>query len=275
MRIAKKEAIKLLGLEPKQFENYFRVAKEFDSLPREGRGRFYFDEEALKKWLSNYQWRTVNLGLAEYAICLDFALAQHFRNYVNSDFGSGRQREFGQKVSNWVKGQLGEVAVQVFLSRLGVDVDLDFDIREGIVPQDIVGVKENGDYREPRISVGIKSTKPKSGWLILMENEIELLGRHSDVYILTRTDLPDDHLLKAAAGNFKELLSGQKYVETYEGLITPISGIPSEIAGWCYAEDLRKVDSIPGQDFDGSRYVIESGSMKKSPEEWRFLASLL
>jgi len=45
---------------------------------------------------------------------LDFALAQHFRGYVLSDWGTARQREFGQKITNWVKGQLAESAVKKF-----------------------------------------------------------------------------------------------------------------------------------------------------------------
>jgi len=115
-------------------------------------------------------WRTVDLNKDDYALCLDFALAQHFRNYVQSDFGTGRQREFGQKITNWVKGQLGEVAVKKFLKReFNVDIELDFDIRDKIVLQDITAVKENGKMRTPKIGIGIKSSKPKSAFLVLGE----------------------------------------------------------------------------------------------------------
>lgn len=49
---------------------------------------------------------------------------------MQSDFGTGRQREFGQKITNWVKGQLGEVAVKKFLKReFNLDVELDFGAR--------------------------------------------------------------------------------------------------------------------------------------------------
>lgn len=114
--LPKKEAVQFLGLEEKTFENYFQNADEFRSLERQnGRGRYLFDQKELRAWLENYKWRTVKLDSNHYALCLDFALAQHFRGYVLSDWGSARQREFGQKITNWVKGQLAEVAVKNFL----------------------------------------------------------------------------------------------------------------------------------------------------------------
>gem|GEM_PF-5574851 len=116
--LTKKEAVEFLGLDDKTFDNYFKNATEFPCVDRKGgKGRFYFDEDVLQKWKVSLVWRTVDLSKDDYALCLDFALAQHFRNYVQSDFGTGRQREFGQKITNWVKGQLGEVAVKKFLKR--------------------------------------------------------------------------------------------------------------------------------------------------------------
>lgn len=107
-----------MGLDEKTFDNYFKNAGEFDCLAREnGRGRYMFDEDIIIKWRENYDWRTVDLTFEDYALCLDFALAQHFRGYVLSDWGTGRQREFGQKITNWVKGQLREVAVKKFFKQ--------------------------------------------------------------------------------------------------------------------------------------------------------------
>src|SRR3989344_1707480 len=157
--LSKKEAVEFLGLDEKTFDNYFKNAAEFPCLDRNGgRGRFYFDEDTLRKWKDGLAWRTVDLNKDDYALCLDFALAQHFRNYVQSDFGTGRQREFGQKITNWVKGQLGEVALQKFLKReFGIDVGLDFKIRKKIVPQDIISINVGRKKRVPKIVVSIKS----------------------------------------------------------------------------------------------------------------------
>lgn len=109
--ITKKDAIKLLDIDEKTFNNYFLNAGEFSCVPRKGGERYHFNEDMLKQWREDYRNRTVILDIEDYALCLDFALAQHFRGYVLSDWGTARQREFGQKIINWVKGQLGEVAV--------------------------------------------------------------------------------------------------------------------------------------------------------------------
>ena len=101
--LTKREAVEFLGLEEKTFENYFLNADEFRCLKRNNRrGRYLFDQKELRQWLEGYKWRTVELNQKDYALCLDFALAQHFRGYVLSDWGSARQREFGQKITNWV-----------------------------------------------------------------------------------------------------------------------------------------------------------------------------
>ncbi|GIW62205.1 MAG: hypothetical protein KatS3mg090_0031 [Patescibacteria group bacterium] len=209
--LSKKEAVKFLELDEKTFDNYFKNAGEFSSLPREsGRGRFFFNQEELEKWLEGYKWRTVELTFEDYALCLDFALAQHFRGYVLSDWGTARQREFGQKITNWVKGQLDEVAVKKFFKKeFNFDVELDFRIYDEIVPQDIIGVKENGNTREPKIGVGIKSSKPKSAYLVLSENEIVREERRSDVYIFCRPDIPDDHLLRVTKDRIIEVVKNQ------------------------------------------------------------------
>lgn len=275
-RLTKKEAIEFLGLEDKIFENYFRSAGEFSPLPREGRGRFYFSKKALSEWLEGHKWRTATLNRDDYQLCLDFALAQHFRGYVLSDWGSARQREFGQKITNWVKGQLAEVAVKKFLKKeFGTEVELDFQIHDAIVPQDIVAVIENGNKREPKIRVGIKSSKPKSAYLVLGENEVIRDDRKSDVYLFCRPDLPDDHLLRIAREKIIEEVKNQQHFKTYEKYIPKLEPVPCEIAGFCYLDDLEKVTEIPGQDFGGTRYVCQTGKLKRSKEQWKELISKL
>ena len=268
--LSKKEAVKYLGLDEKTFDNYFKNAKEFPCLKRNGaRGRFYFNENTLRKWKEGLIWRTVELNKADYALCLDFALAQHFRNYVQSDFGTGRQREFGQKITNWVKGQLGEVAVQKFLKReFGLDIELDFDIRDNIVLQDIMGIGKKGKMRIPKIGVGIKSSKPKSAFLVLGENEIKIKERRSDIYIYCRPDIPDDHLLRITKEEINEVVKNKPHYLKYKDLIPDFANIPCEVVGWCYYSDLRETDKIPGQDFDGMRFVKESGLLRKSKKDW-------
>ncbi len=275
--LSKKEAVKFLGLDEKTFDNYFKNAGEFSNLPREnGRGRFFFKQEELEKWLEEYKWRTVELTFEDYALCLDFALAQHFRGYVLSDWGTARQREFGQKITNWVKGQLAEVAVKKFFKKeFNFDVELDFRIYDEIVPQDIIGVKEDGNIRKPKIGVGIKSSKPKSAYLVLSENEIVREERRSDVYIFCRPDIPDDHLLRITKDRIIEVVKNQQHYPKYKDQIPDFENMFCEIAGWCRVDELEKVTSIPGQEFTGIRYVKQSGKLHKDKESWRELVNLI
>lgn len=275
--LSKKEAVKFLGLDEKTFDNYFKNADEFSSLPRKnGRGRFFFNQEELEKWLEGYKWRTVELTFEDYALCLDFALAQHFRGYVLSDWGTARQREFGQKITNWVKGQLAEVAVKKFFKKdFNFDIELDFRIYDEIVPQDIIGVRENGSTREPKIGVGIKSSKPKSAYLVLSENEIVREERRSDVYIFCRPDIPDDHLLRITKDRIIEVVKNQQHYHKYKDQIPDFENMFCEIAGWCRVDELEKVSSIPGQEFTGIRYVKQSGKLHKNRESWQKLISLI
>ncbi|MEK7565123.1 MAG: hypothetical protein AAB501_02705 [Patescibacteria group bacterium] len=268
--LSKKEAVIYLGLDEKTFDNYFKNAKEFRCIKRSsGRGRFYFGEDKLHKWKDDLAWRTVELNKDDYALCLDFALAQHFRNYVQSDFGTGRQREFGQKITNWVKGQLGEVAVKKFLKReFGINIELDFDIRDKIVLQDIIEIEDKGKTRKPKIGVGIKSSKPKSAFLVLGENEIKIKERRSDVYIYCRPNIPDDHLLRLTKEEINKVVKNKPHYSKYKDLIPDFVNIPCEVVGWCRYTDLRKVKKIPGQEFDGIRFVKESGFLRKSKKDW-------
>lgn len=276
--ISKSEAVKFFKIDEKIFENYFKNAGEFESLPRNrGRGRFLFDEEKLKQWNDDRKWRTVDLNFKDYTLCLDFALAQHFRGYVLSDWGTARQREFGQKITNWVKGQLGEVAVKKFLKReFNADVELDFDIYANIVPQDIIGVVQNGKMRKPKVGVGIKSSKPKSAYLVLGDNEIKLPKRRSDLYIYCRPDIPDDHLLRLTKDLVIKAVKDKPHFSKYKDLLPSFSNISCEIAGWCEPKELEEVTSIPGQAFDnGTRFVIKSGRLHRSKKDWEKFIKLL
>ncbi len=223
-----------------------------------------------------FKWRTVELTFKDYSLCLDFALAQHFRGYVLSDWGTARQREFGQKITNWVKGQLAEVAVKKFFEKeFGVSVELDFGIHDEIVPQDIIGVAEKGKLRGPKIGIGIKSSKPKSAYLVLGENEIKLKERRSDFYILCRPDIPDDHLLRLTKDRVIQVVKGEQHFPSYKDKMPDFSNMFCEIAGWCRIDELEKVNSIPGQEFDGVRFVKKSGQLHKNKESWQELLRLL
>ena len=242
--------LELKGIGKNNFENYFKNADEFKNILRQsGRGRFLFKKEELQTWLEDYKWRMVELDLADYILCLDFALAQHFKGYVLSDWGTARQREFGQKLTNWIKGQLAEVAVKKFLKKeFGIEVELDFRIYDEIVPQDIIGIKHNGKIREPKLGIGIKSSKPKSAYLVLGENEVQRPERRSDIYIFCRPDMPDDHLLRITRKEVIKLVKDQQHYHLYKEKIPKFKNIYCEIAGWCSVDELEKVTEIRSEE---------------------------
>jgi hypothetical protein len=275
--LTKKEAVEFLRLDDKTFDNYFKNADEFKCLERKtGKGRFYFSQNDLQQWKEGYKWRAVELTLKDYSLCLDFAMAQHFRGYVLSDWSTGRQREFGQKLTNWIKGQLAEVAVKKFFYKeFGVEVELDFGIHKEIVPQDIIGVIEKGKVRQPKIGIGIKSSKPKSAYLVLGENEIERRERRSDIYIFCRPDIPDDHILRLTKDRIIEIVKNQQHYPTYKDQIPDFANMFCEIAGWCRISELEKVKSIPGQEFDGIRFVKKTGMLHRDRDSWMALLDML
>lgn len=276
--LSKTQAIEFLGLDTKTFDNFLK-ASEFESVPRINKGRFYFDKSVLTKWLEQFKWRTVTLNREDYVECLDFALAMHFRQYVKSDFGTGRQREFGQMITNWVKGQLGEVAVKKFFNQeFNKNVELDFELRDEIVPQDIIGILEKGKVRQPKIGIGIKSSKAKNTWLILGDNEIIRKERRSDAYIFCRVHIPDDHILRITKDAITKIVKGQRHFNTYKQEIPDFIEIPAEVAGWCYVDDLEKREAkdIPGlETATGFRYVRQSGLLRKSKKDWQELTNRL
>jgi len=272
----KEEAIKFLKLDKKVFNNFSKNADEFQCLNRKKGGRYFFDKGELSKWLESYKWRTIDLNYDDYVLCLDFALAQHFRGYVLSDWGTGRQREFGQKITNWIKGQLAEVAVKKFLKKeFGVDIKLDFEIHDKIVPQDIVGIKKNRKIETPKLGVGIKSSKPKSAYLVLSENEVILPDRRSDIYIFCRPNIPDDHLLRLTKKQIIKAVKAQQHFFSYKDKMPDFENMSCEIAGWCGIGDLEKTNSIPGLDFGGVRFVKKTGHLYRKKEDWLALIKRL
>lgn len=270
VRLSRKQAIDFLEIDAKLFENFFRYADEFRPLPRpNNRGRLYFDSDQLERWRQDYESRVFTLAEQEYSRCLDFALAIHFRGYAFIDWGTARQREFGQKISNWVRGQLGELGVGHFChERLGIDIELDFDMHDTIVPQDVLAIIEDGTCRSPTMRIGIKATKPKNAYLVLSPNEVEREERMSDAYILTRVDLPDDHLLRVAHMQIADLVRDQQHFSLYGQRIGPLGDVSCEVAGFVYRDELEVVDGIPGQRFTGYRYVKKSGGLRRTIDDW-------
>jgi len=260
--LTKSEARHLLEMDEKQFKNFYGMGAEFEHTG--------LDRDRLLEWKRDYDSRCFVLSAEEYAKCLDFALGIHFRGYSTIDFGSPRQREFGQKVSNWVRGQLGELGFAHFCrQRLGFDIELDFEMHRQIVPQDVLGIVQNGQRRAPAHRIAVKATKHTNVSLVLSRNEVELPNRQSDVYVFMRVNLPDDHLLRVGHQEITNLLQNQQHFQLYRERIEPLGPIRCEVAGFAYRADLELTNSIPGYKFPSERYCRQTGRLRRSIDEWR------
>ncbi len=231
-------------------------------------------------WKQKRKEKIFDLGLDDYAKCFDFALAMYYRGYTAVDWATARRREAGQNLTNWIRGQLGEIAVQKFFKKkFNMDIELDFDVHEEIVPQDVIGVKERGVLREPKLGIAIKATKFQNSYLILGTADVEPDNRKSDVYILTRIDMPDDHLLRVAKDELNTLLKNQKHFDSYKEKLLGFEPIPCEVVGFAYREELEKVDDtkelskiLGTRNPTGARYVKVSGQLRTSLEDWEKIA---
>jgi len=246
---------------------------------RRGRGIF-FNRSDLDAWKALRDRRSVFLDLDDYAKCFDFALAMYYRGYTTVDWGSSRRREAGQDITNWIRGQLGEIATQKFLrTEIGLAVELDFDLHEEIVAQDIIGVVVSEQRRDPMLKVAIKATKFRNCYLILGEKEVESPERGSDIYILTRIDMPDDHLLRVTKASLSEILRNQKYFDSYKEKIGEFEPIRCEVVGFCPVEELEKVNDrrtltkiLGTSNPKGARYMKVSGKLRR---DWTFFRDRL
>lgn len=112
---------------------------------------------------------------------------------ARTDFGSSRQRDFGQLLTDVARGFLGEFATELFFKqRFNLKVDL--ELREiGEVEQflsrDIVSVWDDGEKRDPKLNFSIKTSKLPSLWLDIPSNQLS----HSDIFTFIKIGLTVDH----------------------------------------------------------------------------------
>lgn len=111
-----------------------------------------------------------------------------------SDYGSSRQRDFGQLWADMTRGYLGEYAVKLFLKQnWGIDVRLgheEGDIQE-FLPTDIHQIKSDGQpYRPVKLNVSIKTSKWNGIWLDIPGDQFN----HSDIHVFVKVGTGRDHL---------------------------------------------------------------------------------
>jgi hypothetical protein len=215
--------------------------------------------------------------MSEYETCFEFAIKMVYGGLSLN--GIRGQRTEVQAADDVILGILAEHAIKNLMEKkFKTRIKLDEEVHpEHITPQDFDQIEKNGKFRAPRLGVGIKASKMKNAYLVLGANEVESLKRKSDVYIFARVGLPSDHLFRILRDHsfFGEV---RKFFETNDKFkkIEKLESIPVWICGFAYINELKKVTSIPGQEFNnGHRYARSVGKLHNSDKDWLNLISKL
>jgi hypothetical protein len=267
----KKEAIAFLSIPEKDFDNYFSKSKEIKGYKIGA--RWFFNKKELERWSDLRNERTIELTLNEYEKCFEFAIKMVYGGL--SLHGIRGERSEVQATDDVILGILAEHAIKKFLKeKFDTEIKLDEKVHTAyITPQDFDYIKDGKIFRKPKLGIGVKASKTKNSYLVLGENEAELPGRKSDVYIFARVGLPSDHLFRILRDHsfFKRV---KNFLENAKGFkkILKLEKIPIWICGFLYHGELEKKNQIPGQKFDnGCRYVKSVADMHNLDDDWRGL----
>ena len=196
--------------------------------------------DAVQSFWKEIEERGVLLTQRDYLRASVVALS--FQNrFVRTDFGTSRQRGFGQSWGDAIQGLLGEIAFTKLVSqatnmqvipiisadRMEIDEALTADVSEVLI---------NGRRRiKPAQRVSIKATKLNGRWLDVPYNQIE----HSDAFVLVKLGTDADSLFAFLAG----VSSLAKVLEVYKSAgLEPIFDKEEEAAeeAWRNIEGLAR-----------------------------------
>lgn len=186
---------------------------------------------------------------------------------VLTDFGTSRQRDFGQAWADKTRGYLGESAVVNFL-RDKFQIESKLAHQQGkpedFYDSDIAEINENGKYRSPRVFVGIKTTKFNGVWLDIAKEQFLKSNYHVQVKIGGGTShlfsffkeigVFEDHILKI--GLEEKFLTQQEADEIYSD-IPDFKPIPSYITGFA-VRDEEDGNFIYGGNLGRTHFTINS-----------------
>lgn len=232
-------------------------------------------------------------------------------NIAKTDFGSSRQRDFGQMLTDFTRGFLGEAATKLFFAhRFKLRVDLEekeIGEVEQFLPTDIVKVWDNRSGRTPKINFSIKTSKLPSMWLDIAKGQLS----HSDVFCFIKIGLTVDHfaIFLKDMGFIEKLVSiGKDVGEVKKGsvnkevhrllsAIPEMSPWPAYIAGYVTKEDFEKgtlevdegratpivvggcgyfgdveTNKVEGLgDIAKKKYLASVGALRWSQQDWEYI----
>ena len=154
----------------------------------------------IEKWIANQLIpNTVLIDKTGYTeMCID--ALKTTSTQVLTDFGTSRQRDFGQAWADMIRGYLGEFAVTMFLEKnFGLKTKLAHQrgIAQTFYDSDISEVYDRNSWRKPKINIGIKTTKYNGLWLDVAKEQFS----KSDIHIQVKIGGGTTHLFSF----FKEL----------------------------------------------------------------------
>ena len=152
-------------------------------------------ESEFEIWLEEkFKPNVVFIDEAGYAsMCID--ALKILKGTAATDYGSSRQRDFGQMWADMTRGYLAEYAFSKFLKeKFNIESKLGHEKGklEDFLPMDIHKVKIEGEtvFRVPKIKIGIKGTKFNGIWFDIPGNQF----KHSDIHVLVKVGTGRDHL---------------------------------------------------------------------------------
>ena len=272
---SRRQAIEYLGIDEKEFDNYLKYSKEIPSYKKSG--RFVIKKSDLDAWKDLKEKQTIILTFSEYEKCFEFAIKMVYSS--RSSYGTGIRgtRSEVQMADDFILGILAEHGIKRFLKEhFNIEIELDEEVHPGeITPQDIVGVYDGIELRNPKLKIAVKASKIKSCFLVIPPIEYENENRKSDVYVFVRVGLPSDHLFRILRNHsfFKKVRIFLEEKEEFRK-IEEFEEIPIWITGFANHEELEKVKEIPGQKFGGKegvsdfRYVKSVANLHNLNEDW-------
>jgi len=203
----------------------------------------------LEEWFENRVLpNTVSVAWDDYmdALSSSFELLT-LGEVAKTDFGSSRQREFGQLWTDFSRGFLGEIIIKKFFqNRFGEIIDLEQrevgDV-EDYLPSDVTRIKKDGEWTEVEGTLSIKTSKLKAMWLGIPQNEYG----SSSAYTFVKMGIPLTHLatyLKEAdaISELLERVDKEDKRERIKETIPDFEPIPAYIPGFAWSEDFEEGD---------------------------------
>lgn len=148
-------------------------------------------------------------------VALSFA-----HRFARTDYGSSRQRGFGQLWGDAIQGILGEIAFQKFIrsatfGRIIPILDASEEELESALSADVVEVILEGKSIKPPQKISIKTTKLNGRWLDVPYAQ----NKQSDIYVLVKVGTDADTLFNflASIGALEQVLTAYQEGGLAEG----------------------------------------------------------